>query len=143
VSQPRHVIVDPNVYVSAAITPLGACARLIEKIDDSEIVAVSCPHLIEELRRALLNPTLRRYIAADNVAAYCEVVRVRTDCFPDPIGIPAHTADPKDDYLVALALDAIADAIVSGDRDLLGAAIPVTVWSPRVALDQLGRCRPT
>lgn len=37
----------------------------------------------------------------------------------DPIDIAAHTRDPDDDYLVALAREHNADYIVTGDKDLL------------------------
>lgn len=37
----------------------------------------------------------------------------------DPPALPGVTADPADDYLVALARAEGADAIVSGDRHLL------------------------
>jgi predicted nucleic acid-binding protein len=45
--------------------------------------------------------------------------------------VPAATRDCKDDYLVALALSAAVDAIVSGDHDLLDANLDIAVWSPR------------
>lgn len=136
-TQPRQVVVDPNVYVSAALTPSGACGRLVEWIDDSAIVAISCPHLITELRHALLHPKLRRYVSAEGAIAYCDTVRVRTERHADPVNVPAETRDPKDDYLVALAVEAAADAIISGDPDLLTAELPVTVWAPRTALQML------
>jgi predicted nucleic acid-binding protein len=36
----------------------------------------------------------------------------------DPVDVPTVTADSDDDYLVALALAAGADGIVSGDKHL-------------------------
>jgi len=49
------------------------------------------------------------------------------------------TRDPKDDYLVALALGADADAITSGDDDLHAATdLGVEVLTPRELLTRLG-----
>ena len=50
--------------------------------------------------------------------------------------------DPSDDYLVALARDARADAIVSGDADLLAleAAAP-PILTPRAFVEELSRER--
>jgi putative PIN family toxin of toxin-antitoxin system len=138
-SQPARLVIDPNVYVSAAITPAGTCGQLVDAVDDSEIVAVSCPHLLVELEQVLLRPKLRRYVVAEEVAGYCETIRARSEHHPDPVDVPSHTSDPKDDYLVALAIDAHVDAIVSGDPDLLQAEVPVQVWSPRESLDMLVR----
>jgi predicted nucleic acid-binding protein len=57
----------------------------------------------------------------------------------DPPASPGLTSDPGDDYLVALARHAGADAIVSGDRHLLELpeAMP-PVLAPRQFLEQLG-----
>jgi uncharacterized protein len=54
---------------------------------------------------------------------------------PDP---PPVTRDPGDDYLVALAVRAGADVLVSGDSDLTGPKIAgVTVLTPRAFLERL------
>jgi len=62
--------------------------------------------------------------------------------FADPVDVARLTRDPADDYLVALARDARAEAIVSGDADLLTleAAEP-PVLSPRAVVEQLARER--
>lgn len=52
---------------------------------------------------------------------------------------PAVTRDPKDDYLVAIALAARADAITSGDDELHAAKdLGVEVLTPRELLTCLG-----
>ncbi len=38
---------------------------------------------------------------------------------PDPVAPASVLRDPTDDFLVALAVAAVADAIVTSDRDLL------------------------
>jgi predicted nucleic acid-binding protein len=57
----------------------------------------------------------------------------------DPDPPPAVLRDPADDYLPALALDANADAIVTGDRDLLDhtGLMPEAI-TPREACRRLG-----
>lgn len=47
------------------------------------------------------------------------MVRGIATVFPDPQSPPPVVRDPADDYLVALSRAADADAIVTGDRDLL------------------------
>lgn len=55
----------------------------------------------------------------------------------DPAAEPGLTRDPKDDYLVALAVAVRADWIVSGDRHLLELEAPeVPILSPRDFLDR-------
>jgi putative PIN family toxin of toxin-antitoxin system len=86
----------------------------------------------------LLRDRFRRYATAaevrelvDDLAAVATVMRDP----PDPVAI---TRDPNDDYLVALALAAQVDALISGDRDLTDLRDPpVSVLTPRTFLDRL------
>lgn len=57
----------------------------------------------------------------------------------DPIEPEAVLRDPGDDYLIALAKAADAEAIVSGDKDLLEhAGLKPRAISPREACESLG-----
>jgi predicted nucleic acid-binding protein len=58
---------------------------------------------------------------------------------PDPVDAPRVVRDPDDDYVVALAKDAGAEPIVSGDRDLLDEPrLDPPVLDPRAACIKLG-----
>jgi len=53
------------------------------------------------------------------------------------------TADPDDDYLIALAQTHAVDAVVSGDAHLLGvASSELSVLTPRELADRLGLAPP-
>lgn len=57
----------------------------------------------------------------------------------DIVNPPTVTRDPKDDYLVALALAARVEAITTGDDDLHAATdLGVEVLTPRELLTRLG-----
>jgi putative PIN family toxin of toxin-antitoxin system len=94
--------------------------------------------LIAELRRVLLRPRFRRWF--DETSAQQLVARLERQATirDDPPPVKGATRDPKDDYLIALARSAKADAIVSGDGDLHDAElIDVSVWTPRHLADLL------
>ena len=59
-----------------------------------------------------------------------------------PVGEPA-PSDPKDAYLVALALTANADCLVTGDAALAGHRTAIRIVSPRYALDILDKISAT
>jgi uncharacterized protein len=58
---------------------------------------------------------------------------------PNPVAPPAVVRDPRDDYLVALARSAGADAVVTGDRDLLDqAGLEPPAITPRQVCERFG-----
>lgn len=77
------------------------------------------PHLLEELTDVLLRPKFRNWASERDAVLFVETIRLAAIGHPDPEHVPSVSADPKDDYLLALAIAAHADVIVSGDRDLL------------------------
>jgi len=86
---------------------------------DFEFEAIVCPKLISEFKAALTNRYFRERFDADELAEIVANVEEAATAYDNPTEIEALLRDPDDDYLVALAHDAEADAIVTGDRDLL------------------------
>jgi len=96
--------------------------------------------LLSEARETLLRPKFRRWLSVDMANELLSSVEGAADLVDDPSDVIAVVRDPGGDYLVALARMASADAIVSGDLDLL--ALPmstVTVLAPRDLLNTLER----
>ena len=136
---PHRVVIDPNVFVSATITPTGALGPILTLIDDGVIVPVVTQHLVDEVVDVLGRPKLTKYVKPGAGAAFEDQMRRLGEWHADIAEPPAVTRDPKDDYLVALALGASAEAITSGDDDLHAAAnLGVAVLTPRELLTRLG-----
>jgi putative PIN family toxin of toxin-antitoxin system len=82
---------------------------------------VSCPRLLAELAATLAKPHLARRLATRGMtiraalATYASAVEI-VDDIPVP---PTILRDPDDDHVLACALCARADVVVSGDADLL------------------------
>jgi len=127
------------VFVSVLIAPKGTPAQLLDLVLEQRFELVVSPRLLAELTGVLLRDRFRRYVTAAEVrelvadlAAVATVIRGP----PDPVAV---TRDPNDDYLVALAVAAQADALVSGDRDLTDLEDPpVPVLTPRTFLGRFG-----
>ena len=135
---PRAVL-DPNVLISALITPRGASARILLELRGGAFELIASPALLAELRTVLMRDKFRQYASVDEVGAFVELIRVEGTLIEDPkpggVGV---TEDPGDEYLVALARAARADVLVSGDPDLLKLRSRIPVRSPREFLDSLG-----
>ena len=80
---------------------------------------VVCPLLVKEIVKVASRPHLQSRLRLDTMNAYLRDVAVGATQRPDPDAIAQTTRDRQDDYLVALAREARADVIVTGDRDLL------------------------
>jgi putative PIN family toxin of toxin-antitoxin system len=61
----------------------------------------------------------RSYVTVEEAERYVAGLASRAETRPDPQAVSPIARDPKDDYLIGLAREAAADAIVSGDADLL------------------------
>ncbi|MDR1998405.1 MAG: putative toxin-antitoxin system toxin component, PIN family [Frankiaceae bacterium] len=135
-----RVVIDPNVLISATITPRGALGQIIGLIDSGTVVPVVCPHLVDEFENVLKRPKFDRYLdPARRDTAIAEFKRL-AEWHPDPVNPPQVVRDSNDDYLVALASTANADALTTGDEDLHAVGDPeVVIISPRDLLSRLGQ----
>ena len=114
------VVVDANVFVSAAIRT-GPPHRIVQAwLERRVFEVVMCPALLGEVQETLTGrPRMRRWIDLPVAELYVETIAAVVDLVADPGEVLPLTRDPEDDYLIALARIHGAEYIVSGDRDLL------------------------
>jgi putative PIN family toxin of toxin-antitoxin system len=139
VGVPR-LVVDPGVYVSAAISGRGLPGQLLDLAIEGQVVLLISPLVVAELREVLSREKFRRYITQMEVEAFLEALTVLAEQVDDPVResqVPI-SRDPDDDYLVVLTEATGATFLVSGDRDLLDLDRPgLDVRSPRDAVDAI------
>ncbi|TAL07731.1 MAG: putative toxin-antitoxin system toxin component, PIN family [Chloroflexota bacterium] len=134
---PRAVL-DTNVLVSALISPGGASARLLLELRAGAFELILSPLLLAELREVLGRDKFRRYVTEAEADAYVDLIRregvVRADPPPSPEPM---SVDPDDEYLIDLAREAGADALVTGDAHLLDLRAIIPVLTPADFLEVL------
>jgi len=132
-----RAVLDPNVIISAVLSPSGAPARVVRHWLDGAYELVVSPMLLDELSRALAYPKLRKRISAAEAEELLHLLQSDADVVQDPTGAPpVRSPDPDDDYLIALAASAQA-VLVSGDTDLLGLDDDIPASSPADFLRRL------
>ena len=115
-----RIVLDTNVVMSALLWR-GPPYRLLDAIRQRpRLQLYSSPVLLEELAEVLTRPSATKQLNAIGKAA--------RDVLPDyilaielvePVELPRVVRDPDDDHVLACALTARADLIVTGDNDLL------------------------
>lgn len=134
------VVVDTNVLLSAALSPRGAPAELVD-ILLAEGQMVFSPTTFAELESRIWKPKFDRYLPIEHRNS---ILHALGACalwvdIPEAIFGQSFSRDAKDDVFIHAALAAGATRLVSGDDDLLclhplGALHIVT---PRAALDEI------
>lgn len=132
------LVLDTNTALSGLLWG-GTPGRLIDAAEAGRIELASSAALLAELQGVLGREKFARQLAqrgltmGDVFDGYAALVVIVT-----PAGIPPTIAqDPADDQVLAVALGARADLIVSGDRHLLdlgGQYQGIPIVSPAHAL---------
>lgn len=132
-----RALLDANVLVSAILSREGPPARLVALWLDAAFELVVCPALLAEVDRALAHPKVRPRIEPADAERFVDLLSELGEMVPDPDEPPPmHSADPEDDYLLALA--AREDVpLVTGDKHLLALRDLAPVFSPRDFLEQV------
>lgn len=113
-------LLDTNVLVSALLWR-GSPSRLIELARDQWVQLATSEALLVELDQTLQKSKLQRYVHATGLSRQQLVDSVRT-LASVVVAAALETGisrDPDDDAVLAAAIAAKVDLIVSGDDDLL------------------------
>jgi len=137
------VVLDTNVFISSLLVKRGLPAHVLDAWRARRYLLVTSPSVIAEIRSTLDYPRIRRkYAIADQ-----DIEQLIALLEHDAILVPgntqvaeAHLADPEDEGILACAVEAGADLIVSGDRHLLdlGACQGIPILTVREFLERLG-----
>lgn len=133
-----RVVLDAGVLIAAAIAPRGVCGQLLDATHQEQLQIIISPQLLAELERVLAREKFRRWLTEPEARQFAGAIARLAQLHQDPPPAPGLTADPKDDYLVALARSTGADYLISGDPHLTELVDPEPpVLTPGQLLDEL------
>ncbi|MDP3895031.1 putative toxin-antitoxin system toxin component, PIN family [Nocardioides sp.] len=115
-----RAVIDTNVLLSGLLWH-GAPHALIEHVRAGTLAMVSSPALLAELAEVVSRAKFGKILARSNTPRerfLAEMRQLAEVILPPPLPQPV-CRDPDDDHVLACALAAQADLIVSGDADLL------------------------
>jgi putative PIN family toxin of toxin-antitoxin system len=110
------IVVDTNLWIRVL---LGGRKTLpiLEAWREGKFKPICSETLVTELDAVWRRPRLRQHIAVQDAEDLIEQLRLRS-IMVELKTIPPRCRDPKDQPVLATAIDGYADAIVTGDDDL-------------------------
>ena len=139
------VVLDTNVLASGfASGPPSIPATLIDAWRAGKYTLVVSEHILAELSRTFARTYFRRRLSLNQVAADLALLRRQAIIMPVTDHVQGVATHPADDLVLATAISAKADYLVTGDTNLqqLGSYESVTILSPREFLGLLTTHQP-
>lgn len=123
-----RIVLDTNILLSALLVHGTPPGLLFEARRDGRFELVTCEDQIGEIARVTRRPAIRSLVPRSIAGRLVNQIRRLATMYDD---LPSVSASPDagDDYLLALALKAEADYVVTGDKSGL------------LSLRQFGRTR--
>lgn len=137
-----RAVLDTNVLASgfvefafSARTP----ARLLRLWREQRFELIVSDEIMTELLRTLRKPYFRRQITADQIQAAEWLLLNEATSTTRTIAVAGVALHAEDDLVLAAAVSAGADYLVTGDKRFLavGSYAGVSIVSPRAFLDEL------
>jgi putative PIN family toxin of toxin-antitoxin system len=136
------LVLDTNVFVSSLLVKAGLPAQVLDTWRERRYLLIVSPAIIAEIRTTLSYPRIRRKYAVTDEDVEQLVTLLERDALlvsGDTDVAGAIPEDPADEMVLACALDAQADVLVSGDRHLLdlGSYRSIPILTVRQFLERL------
>jgi putative PIN family toxin of toxin-antitoxin system len=111
-----RAVFDTNVLVAAFVAE-GICSKILTRGRRKDFHLIACPFILQEFERVLI----KKFSATRNEArSALRIISEAIHSFVRPSQLLQSVCrDPDDDVILACALEAKADYLVTGDMDLL------------------------
>jgi putative PIN family toxin of toxin-antitoxin system len=117
-----RLVIDTNVFIAALITPTGTARQVIDTVLAQGIDVLMSEATFNELVFRLDKPKFDRYRDRESWNAFVSALVDLVVWHENTDSADGACCDPDDDKLLSLAAIGAADAIISGDSDLLDMA---------------------
>ncbi|TVQ02412.1 MAG: putative toxin-antitoxin system toxin component, PIN family [Balneolaceae bacterium] len=111
-----RLILDTNLWISFLIS--SKYEKLDELLFNQKCKLIFSQELLEEFVTVAKRPKLRKYISRDELEDLLETIDEVAE-FVNVTSEISESRDPKDNFLLSLAVDGKADYLLTGDKDLL------------------------
>ena len=110
------VIIDTNIWISFLIGK--SLKKLPQHLFNNEIIVIISVEQINELIDVLNRPKFHKYFSKGQVSDFLILLEEKSHLVEHNTVIDI-CRDPKDNYLLSMAIDSKANYFITGDNDLL------------------------
>lgn len=111
-----RVIVDTNLWISFLLTK--DFSTLDKLFADQTITLIFSQELLDEFIEVARRPKFKKYFTLGDLQDLLKELSLRA-AFIDVTSAMTACRDPKDNFLLSLAVDGKATHLITGDKDLL------------------------
>lgn len=115
----ERLVLDSNVWIAALLSPSGTARQLVTAVLDHGLDILMSEATFAELESRLARPKFDRYRDPEAWNMFLSELVELALWHEDAGTASGISRDADDDKFLALAVTGEADAIISGDRDLL------------------------
>ena len=133
------LLLDTNTVLSAIFKPQNRQAEVLGLWRTKHFEWLTCTQQLQEIADVLSRPRIFNRIVGGTGAAQQLIEEIHAACTFYPLfpPFPAVCRDVEDDYLVALLVQARANCLITGDKDLLVLKDQFPIVSVTEFLDRL------
>ncbi|MBI4823313.1 MAG: putative toxin-antitoxin system toxin component, PIN family [Nitrospirae bacterium] len=116
-----RVVIDTNVLIIGIIQKRGFPYEIVKFWEDGALVLITSPAMIEEAKRVLEYPKIKKKYALgeDSIKQIVLNLLRYSIALDNPPALNVIKEDPEDNKVLSTAIGGRADYIVSGDSHLL------------------------
>lgn len=111
-----RIILDTNLWISFILT--NDYSRLDTILRNKNIQLLVSIELLEEFIEVAQRPKFRKYFSGEDLSLLVSLIEKNAEIVAVKGNVQA-CRDPKDNFLLSLALDGKATRLITGDKDLL------------------------
>ena len=112
-------ILDTNVLASGTTIASTAPGQILDAWRAGQFELVLSTYIIDELKQTFQQPYFQNRLTANDIASFIDLLENETTVVPIITNVHGVATHPEDDFILATAVSARADYLVSGDKKFL------------------------
>lgn len=111
-------VIDTNILASGSLARTGSVAEIMDAIYAGRFRLAISEHVLTELMHTLENPYFAQRLSTQQVVGFVSGLRAIALVVTPTITVSGVATHPEDDVILATALSAGAEYVVTGDKHL-------------------------